>query len=90
MNEPTDVANDAQLIQLARSSLGRDAATPGASRPNVSSCGRVVTLHGVACDPEERRAIEEAARRTPGVLDVVNKLTIVPDRSESQAPHSVL
>ena len=74
------VPNDAHLVQLVRGSLGRDDRTRGMPRPNVSSCGHVVTLHGVARGPEERRAVEEAARRVPGVRGVVNKLAVVPAR----------
>ena len=60
-----------------RRSLGRDERTRGLPRPNVSSCGNVVTLHGVAPGPEERRAVEETVRRVPGVRDVVNKLVVI-------------
>jgi osmotically-inducible protein OsmY len=72
------VANDALLVQLVRGSLGKDAKTRELARPNVSSCKFVVTLHGCAREPEERRAIEEAVRRVPGVRDVMNKMRIAP------------
>ena len=68
--------NDAHLIQLVRGALGRVDRTRGLPRPNVSSCKRIVTLHGISRDPEERRAIEEAVRRVPGVRGVVNKLAV--------------
>jgi osmotically-inducible protein OsmY len=68
------VANDALLVQLVRTSLGRAAKTRGLPRPNVSSCKFVVTLHGCARDPEERHAVEEAVRQVPGVRGVVNRL----------------
>ncbi len=74
------VPNDAQLIQLVRGHLGRDVRARGTTRLNVSSCGRVVTLHGVARDPVERSLIEEATVRVPGVRGVVNKL-VIPDGS---------
>jgi osmotically-inducible protein OsmY len=70
------VANDALLVQLVRGSLGRDVKTRGLSRPNVSSCKFVVTLHGCTRRPEERRAIEEVVRQVPGVRGVVNKLGV--------------
>jgi osmotically-inducible protein OsmY len=73
----TNVTNDAHIIQLVRGSLGRDAATRGLSRPNVSSCKFVVTLHGCTRTPEERRAFEEVVRRVPGVRDMVNKILVV-------------
>jgi osmotically-inducible protein OsmY len=54
--------------------LGQNVETRGLSRPNVSSCSFVVTLHGRAGGAEERRAIEEVVRRVPGLPGVVNKL----------------
>ena len=66
--------NDAHLIQLVRGVLGRVERTRGMPRPNVSSCKRIVTLHGISRGPEERRAVEEALRRVPGGRGVVNTL----------------
>lgn len=68
------VANDADLVQRVRSSLGRDSRIRGL-RPNVSSCELVVTLHG-RMGEEERRAVEEAVRRVAGVRDVANKILL--------------
>ena len=68
--------NDAHLIQLVRGVLSRVERTRGMPRPNVSSCKRIVTLHGISRGPEERRAVEEAVRRVPGVRGVVNKLAV--------------
>lgn len=68
--------NDAHLIQLVRGVLGRVERTRGMPRPNVSSCKRIVTLHGISRGPEERRAVGEAVRRVPGVRGVVNKLAV--------------
>ncbi len=70
------VANDAHLVQLVRG-LGRAAATYGFSRPNVSFCKFVVTLHGCTRTPEQRSTFEEVVRRVPGVRDVVNKILVV-------------
>jgi osmotically-inducible protein OsmY len=56
----------------------QDAKTRGLPRPNVSSCGFVVTLHGHVGTPEERYAIEEIAHRLPGVRGVVNKIKAAP------------
>jgi osmotically-inducible protein OsmY len=67
-------ANDALLIQLVRGALGRR--SRGVPRINVSSCSRVVTLHGTASSAEERDGIEAAVRAVPGVRDVVNKLGV--------------
>ncbi len=80
MDPSARVATDALLVQLVRSSLGKDAKTRELERPNVSSCKFVVTLHGCTREPEERRAIEEAVRRVPGVRDVMNKVRITPLR----------
>ena len=49
----------------------------GLKRPNVSSCGLVITLHGSVHGDEESRAIEEAVGRVPGVQGVENKLVRV-------------
>ena len=68
--------NDAHLIQLVRGVLGRVERTRGMPRPNVSSCKRIVTLHGISRGPEEGRAVEEAVRRVPGVRGVVKKLAV--------------
>ncbi len=76
MSSGTSVANDALLVQLVRSSLGQNAETRSLSRPNVSSCSFVVTLHGRAGDAEERRVIEKAVRRVPGAQGVVNKMIV--------------
>ena len=78
MAEPSAAPNDAHLVQLVRASLGRDGRIRGLLRPNVSSCGHVVTLHGVARNPVESGLLEGAVRRVPGVLDVVNKLAVAP------------
>ena len=72
MSSGTSVANDALLVQLARGSLGQYAKTRGLSRPNVSSCSFVVTLHGCVRVLEECCAIEEAVCRVPSVQGVVN------------------
>jgi osmotically-inducible protein OsmY len=63
-------ANDAQLIQLVRSALGRR------PRINVSSCSFVVTLHGITNGEEERDEIEASVRAVQGVRDVFNKLKV--------------
>ena len=68
-------ANDALLVQLVRSALGRCAR--GTSRINVSSCSFVVTLHGAVGSAEERDGIEAVVRAVPGVRDVLNKLGVV-------------
>ncbi len=75
VNIGTNVANDAHLVQLV-CGLGRGAATRGFSRPNISSCKFVVTLHGCARTLEERRAFEEIVRRVSAVHGVVNKILV--------------
>lgn len=70
-------ANDVRLIQLVRGSLGREGLSAAASRINISSCGSVVTLHGVVGDRGERGRVENAVKEVPGVAGTVNKLRIV-------------
>jgi osmotically-inducible protein OsmY len=45
-------------------------------RINVSSCARVVTLHGAVGSTREREEIEGAVRAVPGVGDVINRLRV--------------
>lgn len=66
-------ANDAQLIQLVRTRLGRENVK---DRVNVSSCGLVVTLHGMVESTDERSRLETLVKRMPGVKNVINKLGI--------------
>ena len=66
-------ANDAQLIQLVRTRFGRENVK---ERVNVSSCGLVVTLHGMVESTGERSRLETLVKGTPGVEDVINKLGI--------------
>ena len=67
-------ANDALLVQLVRSALGRRSL--GTPRLNISSCSFVVTLHGAVRSAEEKNGVEAAVRAVPGVKDVVNKLAV--------------
>jgi hypothetical protein len=61
--------NDAHLIQVVRGALaGTNGRGEACRAPNVSSCKRIITLHGISRGPDERRAVEEAVRRVPGVL----------------------
>ena len=70
------VANDAHLIQLVRGALGRNLSARGLPRPNISSCGLIISLHGSVPGPEESLLLEEAVRRVPGVQGVENKLVL--------------
>ena len=78
MSSGTSVPHDALLVQLVRGSLGQNAETRGLLGPNVSSCSFVVTLHGGVGGVEERRVIEEALRRAPGVQNLVKKMIVRP------------
>lgn len=69
-------ANDAHLIQLVRTALGREAALRDEPRLNVSSCGMVVSLHGVVRGQERRALAEEVSGSVRGVEGVINKLRI--------------
>ena len=73
---PLAVANDAHLIQLVRGALGRDPSVRGLPRPNISSCGLIISLHGSVHGEEESVLFEEAVRRVPGVQGVENKLVL--------------
>ena len=73
---PLAVANDAHLIQLVRGALGRDPSVRGLPRPNISSCGLIISLHGSVRGEEEGLLFEEAVRRVPGVQGVENKLVL--------------
>ncbi len=66
-------ANDAQLIQLVRTRLGRANVK---DRINISSCGFVVTLHGAVGDPDEGLRLESVVCGVYGVEGVVNKLKV--------------
>ena len=66
-------ANDAQLIQLVLTRLGRENVK---DRINVSSCGFVITLHGMVEKWDERSRLETVIRGTSGVEDVVNKIGV--------------
>ena len=70
--------NDVLLVQLVRGALGKAAKTRGLPRPNVSSCGFVVTQHGSVRVPEERNAIEEVTHRLPSIRGVENKVKTAP------------
>lgn len=65
-------ANDAQLIQLVRTRLGREGVK---ARINVSSCGHVVTLHGMVQSKDQGLHLEAVVRRVAGVEGVINKLS---------------
>jgi osmotically-inducible protein OsmY len=67
-------ANDALLVQVVRTALGRR--PRGTPRINISSCSFVVTLHGTVRSVGERARVEAAVRGVAGVEDVVNKLGV--------------
>lgn len=78
MREP---ANDAHLIQLVRTALGKEG-----RGVNVSSCGFVVTLHGVVESEAFREEIEASVRSVGGVEEVVCKLREAGRIPESEPP----
>jgi osmotically-inducible protein OsmY len=71
----SSAANDAHLIQNVRSALGRNTLFKE-SGINVSSCGSVVTLHGIVRREADSRCIEHLVRRVPGVQGVENRLRV--------------
>jgi len=75
--DPGSVPNDAHLIGLVRGALGRDRRTRHIRpRPNVSSCGFVITLHGRVTDQADASALREVVGQVTGVEGVEDKLTI--------------
>ena len=72
----TGPANDALLVQLVRGDLGREAKDLDLSRVNISSCGFVVTLHGIVTCTEDRGVVEWVVGKTPGVAEVESKLNV--------------
>jgi osmotically-inducible protein OsmY len=73
------VFSDAHLVALVRSALGRDPKVRDLpARLNISSCGFVVTLHGLVPTREDARRVEAAVRRVQGVQSVENKLEVAP------------
>lgn|GEM_PF-2387111 len=65
----SDPANDAHLIQLVRTALGKKG-----RGVNVSSCGFVITLYGVVGGEASREEVEAVVRSVGGVEGVVSKL----------------
>lgn len=65
--------NDAHLIQLVRTRLGRANVR---DRINVSSCGLVVTLHGMVEGAEEMSRLGSVVCGVYGVEGVINKLKV--------------
>ncbi len=57
---------------------------------NVSSCKFIVTLHGLAPNPETRRDAENAAKEVSGVRGVINKLRVKQDGGRRCFPRAVL
>jgi osmotically-inducible protein OsmY len=77
---------DAAIAAQVISAPAQDPRTPLASIE--VSCDRgVVTLRGSVDTAEERKAAEEIARRTPGVLLVVNEIEILPNRELPIPPY---
>lgn len=70
-------SNDAHLIQLVRCAFGREELLRDGPRLNVSSCGMIVSLHGVVEDEEHRLRAEEVAASVRGVEGVINRLRTV-------------
>lgn len=71
------VFSDAHLVALVRSALGRDPKVRDLpTRLNVSSCGSVVTLHGLVPTREDACYVEVAVKRVSRVQSVENKLKI--------------
>ncbi|MCL5264509.1 MAG: BON domain-containing protein [Chloroflexi bacterium] len=73
---PTRVRSDAEIEDDVRTAISRDARILDTTRISASSSKGKVTLRGQVSSAEERRAAEEDARFTAGVVEVRNELTI--------------
>lgn len=74
--------NDADLVNAVRATFAADHDTMGAtSQVQIHAKDGVVTLSGTVDTPADRILAERAARRTSGVVNVVNEIIV----SESQA-----
>ena len=73
---------DADLVNAVRATFGANHDTQGAtSQVQVHAKDGVITLSGTVDTPADKTLAEQAARRTNGVLNVVNQITV----SETQA-----
>lgn len=74
--------NDAELVNAVRATFTSDHDTQGAtSQVQVHAKDGVVTLSGTVDTPGDKTLAEQAARRTNGVVNVVNQIIV----TESQA-----
>ena len=74
---PLRPRNDADIAADVRAALARDARISDAREIAVSCENRVVRLRGRVETSEERRAAEDDAWFTAGVVNVINELVIV-------------
>jgi osmotically-inducible protein OsmY len=75
---PTKRRPDAEVLAGVREALTRDARITDATRISVSVDRGNVTLRGAVDRPDERRAAEEDAWFTAGVVSVFNHLVVSP------------
>lgn len=78
---PLKVRSDAEIEDDIRTAIARDARIGDPTRIGVSSRAGRVILHGQVETLEEKRAAEEDARFTAGVIDVRSEIKIGPPRA---------
>jgi hyperosmotically inducible periplasmic protein len=80
--------SDPAITTKVKTKIATDRTITSASKIEVSSHNKVVTLTGMAETPEAKERAVALARGTEGVVDVVDNLTVAP--ATAQAPPSGL
>lgn len=76
---------DAEIADAIRANLARDVRIASPGEINVTVVNGVVTLTGRVGTYAQKSAAEDDAWTAPGVVDVVNNITVVPPVSRSDA-----
>lgn len=74
---PAKVRPDPEIADDIRTAIVRDSRIGDATSITVASSGGKVSLQGEVRTPGERRAVEEDARFTAGVIEVQNEIEVV-------------
>lgn len=75
---PKRVRPDAEIEEDVKAALMRDVRITDATRVSVKSSAGIVRLRGSVISPQERAVVEEDARLTAGVAEVIDELAIAP------------
>jgi|SRR5579883_1243433 osmotically-inducible protein OsmY len=76
---------DQEIANTVRANLARDVRIANPGQINVSVVNGVVTLTGTVGSYAEKSDAADDAWRAPGVVDVVNNITVVPPYTRSDA-----